>query len=33
MRLFTRWFYFGFIGVALVISLLTDFFNEISCDM
>ena len=32
-RVFMRIFYFVFIGVALGVSVLTDFFNEISCDM
>ena len=28
-----RVFYFVFIGVALAMSVLTDFFNEITCDL
>ena len=28
-----RIFYFVFIGVALTMSVLTDFFNEITCDL
>ena len=28
-----RIFYFVFIGVALAMSVLTDFFNEITCDL
>jgi hypothetical protein len=26
-------FYFVFIAIALIISILTDFFNEVICDM
>lgn len=28
-----RVFYFVFIGVALGLSVVTDFFNQVGCDM